>query len=349
MAFLSEAERDELRIERMVFHVVGPELDAPVLLAEFDPPIFTDFFVKRIKSALGGNAYRFRDDSPTMTQLRSVAADTSRFLSVSEELARSFQDKHRTTTSDGVFFLFLLGTADGKQLFALVKYDNDQVLKYDIADRDGQREAILEEFRQTFSTKRESLQKIALVRLGDEDGVLMVRDRSRPDAISEYFEKFLRVKRESTPADSTRRVQQMYKDVFLAHKPDLDPEIVKEGARRINDRLRNAQEFGPETHGQLFDAIFGVLPEDSPVRKTYARRLASLKLDEETFAIAPDAIPRSRRRRMETAEGFQILYDDEVKNLIHKEPLEAGGFEIRIKTREVTVDDDDISASNGRA
>ncbi len=128
MPFLTDAERDDLRIDRMIFHVVGPDLDDPVLLAEFDPPIFTEFFLGRVKSALGGNAYRFRPDSPTMATLREIGGDDAAFVDGSERLAQAFQHEHRKNSIDGVFFLFLLSTAEDRQLFALVKYDNDQVL-----------------------------------------------------------------------------------------------------------------------------------------------------------------------------------------------------------------------------
>jgi hypothetical protein len=341
LPFLSDAERDDLRIDRMIFHVVGPDLADPILLAEFDPPIFTEFFLKRIKSALGGNAYRFRPDSPTMATLRDVSANEARFVTGSEALAAAFQHEHRQNSIDGVFFLFLLSTFEGARLFALVKYDNDQVLKYDIADADGRRTAILEEFRQTFSTKRESLQKIALVRLGAEDGELMVRDRSKPDGISEYFGKFLRVKRAATPAEFTKKAERVLKDVMRHHRDDLDPEIRKGGARRINEQLRATREFGPETQGQLFDAVFGVLPENSPVRRTYQRKLAAARLDEETFQVDPAAIPRTPRRRIETVEGIQILFNEEDRGRIVKRELETGDTEILITTTCVTVDDDD--------
>lgn len=346
MPFLSEAERENLRIDRMIFHVVGPDLEEPVLLAEFVPPIFTDFFIKRIRSAVSGNAFRFKPASGTMARLRAVAADEAQFVRVSEELAHSFQHEHRGNTSDGVFFFFLLSTIEDRRLFALVKYDNDQVLKYDIADRDGQRRAILEEFHHAFSTKRESLQKVALGRLGDEDGELMVRDRSRPDGISEYFEIFLNVRRAATPAEFTKRTEKLLKEVLKLHRGDLDPEIVKHGAQRINEQLRNTREFGPDTQAGLFDAVFGVLPEDSPVRKTFARKLASTRLDEETFRIDPAAIPRSQRRRIETAEGIQILFDQEYSNRIEKRQLATGDTEIRITTAGLIVEDDDARIAN---
>lgn len=341
MAFLSDMEREDLRIDRMIFHLVGPDLEEPVLLAEFDPPIFTEFFLGRIKSALGGNAYLFRDGSATMATLRGIAADPAQFAGASEALARSFQHEHRRTSIDGVFFLFLLSTTNDQKLFALVKYDNDQVLKYDIADRDGQRRAILQEFRDAFSTKRESLQKIALVRLGQEEGEMMVKDRSRPDGISEYFEKFLSVRRAGTPADFTKKTERLFKDVFLQHRDQLDPEIAKGGAQRINEHLRNTRQFGPESHDQLFDAIFGPLPEDSPVRKTFKRKLSSQRLDEETFAIDASAIPRPRRKRLETIEGIYILYNEEDRKRIKTKTLPTGDTEINIVTSKVTVDDDD--------
>jgi hypothetical protein len=52
---------------------------------------------------------------------------------------------------------------------------------------------------------------------------------------------------------------------------------------------------------------------------------------------------------METVEGFQILYDEEYKKLIKTSVLPSGDTEIRITTREVTVDDDDINARSGGA
>ncbi|WP_374944333.1 nucleoid-associated protein [Sphingomonas sp.] len=347
MPFLSDAERDDLRIDRMVFHVVGPDLTDPVLLAEFDPPIFTEFFLGRIKSAMGGNAYKFRPESPTMATLREIGADQTQFVRGSETLAASFQHEHRQNSIDGVFFLFLLSTVEDRRMFALVKYDTDQVLKYEIADAEGRRRAILEEFRQTFSTKRESLQKIALVRLGAEDGEMMVRDRSRPEGISEYFGKFLRVKRAATPAEFTKKTERLLKEVMKQHRDDLDPEIRKGGARRINEQLRTTREFGPETQLQLFDAVFGVLPDNSPVRRTYLRKLATAKLDEETFQVDPTAIPRTPRRRIETVEGIQILFDEEDRGRIEKRELPTGDTEILITTAQVTVDDDDALDRSG--
>lgn len=65
MSFLTDEEINALTIKRMIFHVVGGELEIPVLLSEISPPEHVDFFLERIKSALSGNMFRFTELSNT--------------------------------------------------------------------------------------------------------------------------------------------------------------------------------------------------------------------------------------------------------------------------------------------
>jgi hypothetical protein len=44
MSFLTDEEINALTIKRMIFHVVGGELEIPVLLSEISPPEHVDFF-----------------------------------------------------------------------------------------------------------------------------------------------------------------------------------------------------------------------------------------------------------------------------------------------------------------
>jgi hypothetical protein len=78
MSFLTDEEINALTIKRMIFHVVGGELEIPVLLSEISPPEHVDFFLERIKSALSGNMFRFTELSNTERILRLIRnnADT---------------------------------------------------------------------------------------------------------------------------------------------------------------------------------------------------------------------------------------------------------------------------------
>ena len=72
MSFLSDEEVASLRINRMIFHVVGKNLDIPVLLREITPLQHVDFFLERIKSSLKGNLFTFIANSNTDRILRII-------------------------------------------------------------------------------------------------------------------------------------------------------------------------------------------------------------------------------------------------------------------------------------
>ena len=110
MSFLTDEEINALTIKRMIFHVVGGELEIPVLLSEISPPEHVDFFLERIKSALSGNMFRFTELSNTERILRLIRnnadTDASCFTEQSTFLANDFQSHHHTkNASMGVFFL----------------------------------------------------------------------------------------------------------------------------------------------------------------------------------------------------------------------------------------------------
>ena len=54
MAFLQAEQLETLAIDKMVFHVVGPEDGELILLEEIEPGPFSDFFLDRLKSTNNG-------------------------------------------------------------------------------------------------------------------------------------------------------------------------------------------------------------------------------------------------------------------------------------------------------
>lgn len=342
MSFLTDQEVEELSIKRMIFHVVGKSLEEPILLQEITPPEHADFFLGRVKSALKGNLFKFRSHSTTERSLRTIASDETTFTEQSQYLARDFQTRHSGTTSMGVFFVFELLTAANKTIFALIKYDNEDVVRYVLNDTGDSQVPILERFQESFIRKAEAMQKIALVRLADtEGGNIVVRDRSNTAHISDYFEGFLQAQRVNSPDDMSAKLVEAFKQTFKEHRASLSESIRKSGVNHIYEVMgQGRHRFDPDDCEPLITAIFGQVSEDAPLRRTLRRKLKEQGVSEETFEINPERIQKPLRRRLETVEGVQIIYDEEHKPVIR--PRDDGRTDIVIVTAKVTRDDVDI-------
>lgn len=338
MSIFDEGEANTLMIERMIFHVVGKELNDPILLEEISPPEHTDFFLERVRSALKGNLFSFREISRTEQTLRSVMAAPATFAAGSKALAADFQSRHSGAMSTGVFFVFWLRTANGRDVFALIKYDNEDVVRYVLQDGAGGGVPKLERFRETFVRKAEAMQKIALVHLEDQGGKLMVRDRSKPAHISEYFEGFLGAKRVNDPKEMSQKVVEAFVEAFKKHRSALPEDVRKGGVNRLYEIFRrDGQRYDSENPGALITAALGPHDEDSPIRKTLEREMKSRGIADETFDIQPDSVKKPTRKRLRTEEGVEILYDEE--NKPQRRPLADGRTELVIVTAGVAEDD----------
>jgi hypothetical protein len=345
MAFLEEHEQSTLSIKRMIFHVVGKSLDEPILLEEISPPQHTDFFLERVKSSLRGNLFEFRDLSSTERAIRSIVADPANFAQITRELAADFQSRHSNSTSVGVFFVFELSIGADQSIFALIKYDNEDVVRYMLNNNEGLQVPKLERFQESFVRKAEAMQKIALVRLnGQKGGLIAVRDRSNAAHISDYFEGFLQARRVNSPDDLSEKLVSALKDTFKEHKDLLPEEVAKSGVNRIYEVLRQGgHTFDPDDCEPLLTAVFGKMPENSKLRRTFSRKLKSYGVSEETFEINPEKIQTPRRRLIETQEGVEIRYDDGKRPQIKER--EDGRREIVIVTAGIRRDD--VAIDNG--
>lgn len=114
MSFLTDEEINALAIKRMIFHIVGGELEIPVLLSEISPPEHVDFFLERIKSALSGNMFRFTELSNTERILRLIRnhadTDAGSFTEQSTYLANDFQSHHLPVWGYSFFLSFTPST-----------------------------------------------------------------------------------------------------------------------------------------------------------------------------------------------------------------------------------------------
>lgn len=342
MILLTDEEKDAMSITRMIFHVVGKTLGEPILLQEIDPPEHADFFLGRIKSVLTGNLFEFKSNSNVENLVRNIIADGGTFSENTQSLAREFQRMHiHKTMSMGAFFVFELTIGNGNRIYALIKYDNDDVVSYVLPENTSIPRLNLS--HQNWVKKPEALQKIALIRISETiGGKVVVRDRSKPTNISDYFQAFLDVRRINKPEEMSVKLVNAIKETFKAHRFELAPDIQKGGVNRIYEVLQQGgHQYNPDELELLITAIFGSLPEDSTVRKTFKSNLRSQGISEETFEILPEDVPKPTRRRIDTIEGISIRYEEEYRNNITTKPGNDGVTEIIITTAGIKSDDVD--------
>lgn len=331
-----------MSITRMIFHVVGKTLEEPILLEEIDPPEHTDFFLERIKSVLTGNLFEFKSHSNVERLIRNIINDGRTFSENTQLLTRDFQRLHiHKTMSMGAFFVFELTIGNENRIYGLIKYDNDDVVSYVLPENTSIPRLNLS--HQNWVKKPEAMQKIALVRLLEgSGGKVVVRDRSKPTNISDYFQAFLDVRRINQPEEMSVKLVNAIKDTFKAHRSELAVDIQKGGVNRIYEVLQQGgHQFNPDESESLITAIFGVLAENSPVRKTFKYNLKNQGIAEETFEISPEDVPKPTRRRMDTVEGISIRYEEEYSNKIMTRPSNDGVTEIIITTAGIKSDDVD--------
>jgi rRNA processing protein Gar1 len=254
----------------------------------------------------------------------------------------SVSSPHKKCQHGGIF-LFELHTLNDEKLFALIKYDNEDVVRY-VLDAEGDEFQVprLERFRESFVKKAEAMQKIALVRLtaDAQGGRVVVRDRSKRTNISVYFERFLQVQRVNSTTDLSDKLVAALKDVFKKHRDLLPDDIRRSGVNKIYETLHHgAQDFNTDEPLSLLNQIFGPMEEDHPLVKSFTRKIKDLGISGESFRITPENIPKPRKRKLETLEDVIVIYDED--NAPDIQTMEDGRKRIVIVTAGLVTDDID--------
>lgn len=339
MAFLSEEQLGSLRIERMIFHVVGPEPEQLVLLEEMEPGLHADFFLDRIRSTNGGMMFDFVESSTLLLKLRVIEADASQFTVCTQHLAEAFKLVHGRNASAGVFMVFTLSAAE-QRFYALVKYDHETVLAYKIEETPEGRKAAIAALHDTFVKAPDALQKSAIVRLSDEGGELCIRDRSAPTRGSKYFTAFLGARRRFESIQLTKKLCEIAKSVARGNSKILAPDVLRNLNRRIYEVVQTSDGFDPANKEPFLAAVYGPLPADSKVRLDFDRALKSERIDSESFDFERSAIARPVKQHIVTDEGIEVIWDRQYDDKIRRKDLPGGGTRITIETSGVRVDDD---------
>src|SRR4051812_22766893 len=115
MGLLDQAVLDGISIQRMIFHVVGPDDSDLQLMDEIDATGFEDFFLDRIRETNIGNRFVFiGEETGVRPSLRSISEDGNKFLQLTKELTEVFQNGHKgaPASSRGAFIVAQLDGLD---------------------------------------------------------------------------------------------------------------------------------------------------------------------------------------------------------------------------------------------
>lgn len=317
MAFFSEQELQALAIDRMVFHLVGPKPEDFVRLEEINPGRFASFFLDRIRSVNAGVPYKFSDASATRERLRRISLDGTKFQEESERLADDFQRAHIGSAVAGAVLLFTLSVGQ-ERMFALLKYDDEEVLTYDVVDAgQGRKRVNLDALERTFVQNKEALQKSALIKLNDEGGELAVLDRRNQQKVARYFENFLDVIRIHENADLTAKLVDVTRQVIKGNKDLVPPEIYREVTKRTYDAAAAGGNINADAQRSFLEAVIGRnLPDGHALLRKFDQALRSARIDGTPVALDVGKVSRPGSVRYVTTNGIQIRVPQNATNRV---------------------------------
>ncbi|MCS0501587.1 nucleoid-associated protein [Ancylobacter mangrovi] len=320
MAFFDDDQLEALRIEQMVFHLVGPTEEHFVRLEVIEPGRFAGFFLERIGSVNGGAPYVFTDASATRERLGRIAADPRRFQEESEKLAEDFQRQHGGSTAAGAFMVFRLRAGE-EEYFALLKYDDEKVLTYDVTDAAGGRKRVsLDSLERTFVQNREALQKSALIRLTDDGGELTVLDRRNQQKVARYFEAFLAAKRLHDDAELSEKLVKVVRDLIRGNKDLVSPEVFREANRRTYDAAAGGGALGIDDQKRFLEAVVGQnLPDGHPLVQKFRNALKRERIEGAPVVLTPEKVRPPALWRYVTRNQIQIRVPDDMLGAIEVE------------------------------
>lgn len=220
---LTAAERNQIRIEKLIFHIILKDELQPRYLNEVAmTEEQRNFFRDRLEDAASGRQFVFIDDSSTKTRAEQIIdCDNDRFVQLSKELAADFRRQHGASANDGVFIVSVASIGARKLIF-LIKFDHKKIYQYQV--QDGGR-ALLTEVQDTFSEDKSSIQKVALIDVSNAVlwDVLVTDLTARPekDYITDYFKSFLGVRPRVTDTDLTKQAMNIAFKWALANEDDL--------------------------------------------------------------------------------------------------------------------------------
>lgn len=337
---LTTAEKDAIKIEKLIFHIILKDQIAPIFL---DKVIITEsqqkFFKARLSDAAQGRQHVFVADSllrPKAVEI--LSADDDNFVRLSKEIAHQFKLAHTNNTSDGVFIVSVASIGARKLLF-LVKIDHKTIYQYKLKGN----QALLEEVKNTFSEDKSAIQKVALVDTSNRAAWdVLTTDRGARGAdnyITNYFRNFLGVNPRETDTDLTKKALSAARKWAMQNKVSIDPkQEISLYKNRAKEYLLNHDRFDT---AEFIEAV--IQDPDTDRRENLKNSFHSFLQNEgiagQTFTPKSTAIPSSVTKNIrKTAEGVRIEWEGTPKEhgiYIPNTANANGVYEIRIRTSNI--------------
>lgn len=313
MSYLTEDELEDLRVTRMIIHLVGRP-DEPF---ERQPEIEVQqegFFRARIVAEAGDGVHSFVEDSPIKPILERMARGETGFEEGGQALAHRFWEMHVRQSVSGAFFVLELRSGDPDTvLYALIKYDYREAVE--LAHADGR--SVLRAIVQAFVKERKAVQKFFLARVRGGEAELMVsasdRMREAPD-LTDYFERYLGVTRDRSNDELSRKLNEALRRACEELKEHLPNQDVGAAIARAKVAL---QARATVRNDDVVDAILHAAnrPEDEQVRaridSVARRRLKQQRLQDVEFRPNRRTLQVQPRRIVRTAEEVRLEFPAE--------------------------------------
>lgn len=336
---LTMAEKDAIKIEKFIFHIILKDEMNPHYLQEVQiSDEQKEFFKNRLAEAAQGRQYIFNENSKLRSLVSQILiANNADFLRLSKEITYNFKLTHTNATTDGVFIICKASTGKRRLLF-LVKLEHKRIYQYKVNSSNST--AILNEVKNTFTEDKSAIQKVALIDI-DDDVVwdVLVTDRSaRSDKsyITDYFRNFLSVLPRETDADLTKKAIATVNKWASNNKQDLDPEQeVSSYKMRGKLYLMNHDSFDTE------EFIEAIVQDPDHVRREKLQKsmhdtMVQTGLAGQKFEIKKDALSKAISKNVRlTAEGVKIEWEGNAADnnvRIPNTPDENGDYLITIRT-----------------
>ena len=338
---LNAAERSQIRIEKLIFHIILKDELQPRYLNEVT---MTDeqrnFFRDRLEDAAAGRQFVFLDDSSTKTKSEVlISCDNERFVQLSKELAADFKRQHGANANDGVFIVSVASIGARKLIF-LIKFAHKKIYQYKV--QDGGR-ALLTEVQDTFSEDKSSIQKVALIDVSDAVlwDVLVTDLTARPekDYITDYFKSFLGVRPRVTDTDLTKQAMNIAFKWALVNQDDLpETQDTSDYKSRAKAYLLGNNTFDSD---EFINSV--ILDGDDERRERHRTSFRQMMEDDglygQQFTLVHSALNRKSTKNIRlTREGLRIEWEGSAEDVNYSvgERDENGQQTITIKTGGIT-------------
>lgn len=343
MGFFTDEEQDQLRVQRMIIHVVGrpgepfnpqPEVNVQEEL----------FFRGRILAEASDPVHEFEANSFVKPIIEKMAKDEITFERGAQDLARLFAHDHVKQATSGAFFVFELDIGNESRVYALIKYDYREVVE--LSQADGK--SILRAIVQAFVKEKRAVQKICLIRTlgGVIDNKVSASDRMHeaPD-LGDYFSKYLGVFRARSDGELSSRLNEAMRQRLQQVRDLLPPGGVPNALKRMKQALQSKR---PVTNDDVVDAALHATdrPEDEKIRSKIERKIrVSLRrygLSDVSFSPDPAIFKMRPREYVRTAEEVRIEYPAEELGQAIKREERDGKIIFTVTTKEI-VDDGTVA------